>query len=448
MSTSADLHDSTPTPADTRFFSTEEYERRLDAVRAAIDDRGLNGCLVCRPENIYYLTGLNYQGYFAYQMLVVPRQGAPILITRAMERATVRDQVPGVRHLGYSDGIEPLPAPLDKAQDVLLSARTQEGETVGLEPWSMSLGVRTGKHEGLEPEPDVTAQVNTTRRAIEEAGLADGPLGVEMNSPMLPVNVARKLFEGLAQVRWVDASGLVDGCRVVQSHEELLCTRRAASISDAMMRAAIGAAGPGINEQTVMRAIYDAMFQSGSTYPGFLPLVRSTRNLDHEHGTWSDNLLLNGDYLFLEMSGCCWRYHAPIGRLVFIGRAPEGAERINEVCRGAIDRAAQRIGPGVRACDVYRAWQGCVDEAGLQHYRRHHCGYAVGIGFPPSWSGSGVPVGLRSDSQMELRSGMVFHLMSWLLRTGQGDSFISDTVVVTDDGCELLTTTPRELTVR
>jgi Xaa-Pro dipeptidase len=89
-----------------------------------------------------------------------------------------------------------------------------------------------------------------------------------------------------------------------------------------------------------------------------------------------------------------------------------------------------------------------VDRAGLTLYRRHHCGYAVGIGFPPSWSGSGVPVGLRADSTMELRSGMVFHLMSWLLRTGQGDSFLSDTVAVTDDGCEILTTTSRMLIVK
>lgn len=113
-----------------------------------------------------------------------------------------------------------------------------------------------------------------------------------------------------------------------------------------------------------------------------------------------------------------------------------------------MDRAAQRIGPGVQAREVYRAWQGSVDQAGLTHYRRHHCGYAVGIGFPPSWSGSGVPVGLRADSTMKLRPGMVFHLMSWLLRTGQGDSFLSDTVVVTDDGCEVITTSSRMLIVR
>jgi Xaa-Pro dipeptidase len=270
---------------------------------------------------------------------------------------------------------------------------------------------------------------------------------MEMNSSVLPVNIAQGIFSSLFQAEWVDASGLVDACRLVQSPQELICTRRAASISDAMMRAAIQAAGPGVNEQTVMAAIYHAMLQSGSTYPAFLPLVWSTRTLEHEHGTWSDNLLLNGDYLFLEMSGCSWRYHAPMGRLVFIGKAPAEAQHIHDVCQKAVARAAQRIGPGVRAQEVYQTWQHCVDKAGLTHYRRHHCGYAVGIGFPPSWSGSGVPVGLRADSTMELRPGMVFHLMSWLLRTGRGDSFLSDTVVVTEDGCDVLTTTSRDLII-
>jgi Xaa-Pro dipeptidase len=43
---------------------------------------------------------------------------------------------------------------------------------------------------------------------------------------------------------------------------------------------------------------------------------------------------------------------------------------------------------------------------------------------------------------------MVFHLMSWLLRSEHGDSFLSDTVVVTDDGAEMLTLTSREVAVR
>ena len=111
-------------------------------------------------------------------------------------------------------------------------------------------------------------------------------------------------------------------------------------------------------------------------------------------------------------------------------------------------RAADAIGPGARAGDVYAAWQAVVDRAGLVGYRRHHCGYSVGIGFPPSWSGGGTPRGLRRGSDLELCAGMVFHLMSWLLRTGRGDSFLSDTIVVTETGCEFLTTVDRSVTER
>jgi len=59
-----------------------------------------------------------------------------------------------------------------------------------------------------------------------------------------------------------------------------------------------------------------------------------------------------------------------------------------------------------------------------------------------------VPLGLRSGSEMRLKPGMVFHVMSWLIRTGRGDSFLSDTVVVTPEGCDVLTRTPRELLLR
>lgn len=429
----------------TGFFPPEEYARRLEAVRAAMDGRGLGVCLISAPENVYYLTGLDHQGYFAYQALVLPLQGAPILVTRAMEKAIVRDQTPSLRHVGYSDGIRPLPPPADRQEDLVLAARDAGGEMAGLRPWEGSLGVSVhGPLAAAGAEPAVEA----TLEALAAAGAERGRVGIEKRSAFLPFHVAEKVVAALPGVEWIDCSGLVDDCRIVQSPLEQQCTREAARVSESMMLSAIATAGPGVAEQDVIAAAYDAMFRRGGTYPGFVPLVRSTRTIEHEHGTWQAGTLAAGDLLFLEMAGCVRRYHAPMGRLVFIGEAPESARATHRVCRGAIERAAERIGPGVRAGDVYRAWQGRIDEAGLAAYRRHHCGYSVGIGYPPSWSGSGTPRGLREDSDLVLRSGMVFHLMSWLLRTGQGDSFLSDTVLVTDDGCELLTRVDRDVLER
>jgi Xaa-Pro dipeptidase len=310
----------------------------------------------------------------------------------------------------------------------------------------MSLGVPTRK-PGQETV-DETNPAQVTVAALRSAGLKTACLGIEKKSAFLPLSIAEEIIRELPKVNWVDASTLVGDCRLIQSDLELQCTRKAAEISDAMMMAGIAAAGPGVFKRDVVAAIYQMMFSRGGTYPAFIPLVRSTRTIEHEHSTWDQRRLSRRDLLFLEMGGCYLRYHAPIGRLVHIGKVPARAGRIHQVCREAMQESIATMAPGVPAGDVFRAWKRAVDKAGLHHYTRHHCGYAVGIGFPPSWTGSGVPLGLRSDSRMELKPGMVFHVMSWLIRTGRGDSFLSDTVVVTPEGREVLTQTSSELLAR
>lgn len=432
-----------------RFFPPEEFEARRRCLRKSMAERDIDACLICSPENIYYLTGLNNQGYFAYELLVVPMEGKPILISRTVESTTVRRQAPEVSHVSYSDGVEPLPPPRDRERDVSMTEPTgdiAEGEPGGLRPWSMSLGVSVRSDEG--PPADVSNPIAVTCDALEGAGLSDARLALERDSSFLPYRIAEGIVRGLPRATWLDGSELVANCRMVQSPLELECTRRAARISDSMMLTAIATAGAGVEQREIVASIYQAMFRQGGTYPGFVPLVRSTSTLDQEHTTWDHRRLRRKDLLFVEMAGCFWRYHAPIGRLIHIGNVSSRARKIHAVCQEALRNAIDTIRPGATAGEVYGAWQGTVDAAGLTHYRRHHCGYAVGIGFPPSWSGAGVPIGLRAGSNLQLKPGMVFHVLSWLLRTGTGDSFLSDTVVVTETGNQVLTTVSRDAIVR
>ncbi|HLQ86487.1 MAG TPA: Xaa-Pro peptidase family protein, partial [Salinisphaeraceae bacterium] len=256
-----------------RLFPDSEYATRQQKVRDVMSSKGLDACLIASPENIYYLTGLDHMGYFSYQLLILPVQGQPVLITRAMERVVVRDQVPDIHHVGYADGRT---APLSE--------------------------------EDAESRP---AAVAATADALAEAGLADKHLGIEQNMSFFPYATVKGLFEACPGAHWYDESDLVNQIRIVQSPAELELTRETATISDTMMYSAIAAAGPGVNMREIMAAIYDALYRRGGTYPGFVPLVRGTRTLQHEHGTWEDRELEYGEKLFLEMSGCVRRYHAP-----------------------------------------------------------------------------------------------------------------------------------------
>jgi Xaa-Pro aminopeptidase len=372
-------------------FPAGEFDTRLAAVRRSMAGRGLDVLVVSSAENIFYLTGLDHWGYFAPHMLIVPAEGELVLTTRAMEAVTIANQVANARFEGHSDS-----------------------ETV------TDIAVR------------VLLGISPSRARV----------GIEKESAGLPVALGEALAAGLPNISWSDASGLIDMLRLVKSTAEQDLVRAAAKVSDAAAGAAIEAVRVGAGERDVAAACSQAMIAAGGTFPGFGPFIRSTERLGEEHTTWGDAVLAEGDSLFLELAGCVHRYHAPLGRLVHLGRAPQPAHDMARVCADAFAAVIEALRPGVLARDVYAAWQGVVDRAGLPHYRRHHCGYLVGIGVPPTWTGGNRVTGLRADSDLEIREGMSFHILSWLMGTGRGDFFASNTVLLGPAGAEVLTRAP------
>ncbi len=375
-------------------FPTEEFRNRIEATRTNMWLRGLDGLLVVSPENIYYLLGLNYQGYFSFNLLVLPMEGAPLLVTRSMERMTVGTQVPGCVHV-----------PFDEDED-----------------------------------PAVAAV-----HAIELATSVGDRVGVEESAMHLPIGVWQRMVDKLSDRAWVDGSGVVEEIRAVKSEAEIGFIRRAARISDRAAQEGIATAGTGVTERMVAAAVYHEMIYAGSEHPGFAPFIRSTDILRHEHVTWRDREIRPGSGLLMELSASVYRYHAPLTRMVYVGDQPRGTEQAAEIALGGLEAIRSALRPGALSGDVYAAWQKSID-AGLGHsnYRRHHCGYMVGIGFPPSWVGGSSVIGIRNGGNLTIRSGMVFHVLSWLFGEDPGDYAVSDTALVTPEGCEFLTTTSRE----
>jgi Xaa-Pro dipeptidase len=399
-------------------FSEDEYRQRLDAVRRRMAERGLGACLISTPENIFYLTGLDHWGYFAPHVLLVPAAGEMVLVTRAMEKVTIGQQVRNAEFRGHEDH--------ETAADVALRLLRDRGFAKAR----------------LSRAADVVVEL------LEERDQAGARIGLEKWSSGLPFGLAESLMSQLPDAGWLDVTGLVDQLRMIKSPAEQRSMRAAALVSDAAMAAAVETLRAGASEREVAAECHRAMIAAGGSFPGFGPFIRPTSRLGEEHTTWAEGSYIEGDAVLLELSGCVKRYHAPMGRLVFIGRAPDEARTMERVCLSAFDAVLEALRPGALAREVYAAWQGIVDGAGLAHYRRHHCGYLVGIGFPPSWTGGNRVTGLRHDSDLEIRPGMTFHVLSWLMGTGGGDCFVSDTVLLAEDGPEVLTTAPRALLVR
>ena len=369
-------------------FSDAEMERRLAATRQAMAERGVDIALLSSPENIFYLTGLDHWGYFAPHVLIVPATGDMTLITRQMEQVAIRNMVRNAEFSGHSDS--------ESAADVLL--RHMAGKTAGK------------------------------------------TVGIEEHSSGLAYGMGAQIKAGLEVGAWQDITGMVDHLRLVKSAEEQGFMRRAAKAADAGTQAAIAAVHDGAAEADVAAECLAAMTRAGGTPPGFGPFLRPAARMAEEHTSWGEGK--HRGAVFLEIAGCVARYNAPMGRLVNIGGISDEDAEMADLSQRAFAATLEALRPGVTARDVYNGWQAVVDAAGMPEYRRHHCGYLVGIGFPPSWTGGPRVTGLRHNSDLVMEHGMTFHLMSWFTETGRGNFFVSNTVLLGPDGAECLTTTP------
>jgi Xaa-Pro dipeptidase len=381
------------------FFPDTEYTARLRSVREAMGQKDVDVLLITSPENIYYLTGLNHQGYFAFTMLIFPRDGDAQIVARAHEEVIMAERVKLAEHIGYGEDDDP---------------------------------------------------AMTVVKALKDAQLGSAKIGLEKNHMFFPPGIAEGIQAGLPTANWKDGSDVVDNLRLIKSPLELECTYEAANITNSVMLAAIDLAQAGINEKQVYSTINEVMIREGGDYPGFVPFVRTNEQIPLGHTTFRNRVLQQGDTLFLEFGCCVRRYHAPIVRQLYIGQAPESAVRAEPVALEAFDAVIEEIKPGVLSGDVFQASQRVIEKAlgYADKTHRPHCGYNVGIGFPPSWVGGGVVVGLRPNGAIEVRSGMVFHIIIWIGEPEIGDYALSDTVVVTPSGCDVLTTVPRGLTIK
>jgi Xaa-Pro aminopeptidase len=145
-----------------------------------------------------------------------------------------------------------------------------------------------------------------------------------------------------------------------------------------------------------------------------------------------------GDVLVTETSAPVWGYNAELERAMVIGPASDEVRRLFEHTVAAQDVAFASLRPGVTCGAVDTAVLGYFEENDLLPHWRQHVGHAIGL---RNHEAPFLDVG---DSTV-IEPGMVFTIEPGLYAEGVGGCRHSDTVVVTEDGIELLTDYPRDL---
>ncbi|MBC7872202.1 MAG: aminopeptidase P family protein [Chitinophagaceae bacterium] len=162
------------------------------------------------------------------------------------------------------------------------------------------------------------------------------------------------------------------------------------------------------------------------------------RNAAIPHALGNNIVFQAGDVLVTGASAPVWGYVSELERTMFIGTPTDEQRRMFDHMVALQDTAIAAIKPGNKCSDVDNAVRAYFDKYDLMPYWKHHTGHAIGLRYHEA------PF-LDTGDDTEIKPGMLFTIEPGLYAPGLGGFRHSDTVLVTDEGMEMLTYYPRDL---
>ena len=234
---------------------------------------------------------------------------------------------------------------------------------------------------------------------------------------------------------------------MLKSEEEVTMMRRSAAIVDNAMLAGFEATRAGTKADEVNAAVNAAIFREGGEYMGLPPFVLAGERSCLPHQTGGINVLATDDIMYFEISASQRRYAAALMRTIFVGKPKAEWMRAAHACVDAVEAALAIIRPGVTSHDADSAARAVTTKAGFAEYHRNRLGYSIGINYPPDW-GEGEIMSLQQNEDRVLQPGMTFHMPPLCLKYREYGIGFSETIVVTETGCERLSGLPRDIIVK
>lgn len=247
-------------------------------------------------------------------------------------------------------------------------------------------------------------------------------------------------FQNQAErAEWQPLSGLVEELRQKKDAGEITAIREAVRQAERGFGVLRASLVDSLSEREAAHELEHAMRRFGAERAAFEPIVASGPRSALPHarpgkaGVTEKGCVLI-DWGAVEPGG----YRSDLTRLLAAGNIPPKVEKIHGVVFNAQRRALDAIRPGANARDVDAAARAEIDKAGYGKYFGHGLGHGIGLDIHEGPR-------LSPTSEAVLRAGMIVTVEPGIYLPGRGGVRIEDDVLVTRDGCEVLTSVPREL---
>jgi len=294
---------------------------RLDKLRTSMAERGLDGILVCQPENRRYLS--EFTGSSGW-LLISAKQAVLATDFRYVEQA--------------------------KAE-------------------SPEFAVVQTKRELRDWFPGIVSDLGLCKMGFE-ADFVTFDSHEKLNKALTTAQVNLEL---------VPTTGLVEGLRAVKEPDELALINKAVELADAVFEQAQTIIRPGMTEKEAAWEIEKSFRQGGSEGVAFEIIVASGPNAALPHARPTEKKIGSGEPVVMDMGARIGGYCSDLTRTLFLGGASDAMQKIYDIVLKAQIAAIDGIGSGMDAAQADQLARSVIEQAGYGDNFGHGLGHGVGL---------------------------------------------------------------------
>ncbi|WP_341996754.1 Xaa-Pro peptidase family protein [Microbacterium sp. LWH7-1.2] len=401
-------------------------DERLARLKAELQRSELGAVLAFDFSNIRYMTSTHI-GTWAMDKLI-----RFSLLTRNTDPISWDFGSAAKHHALYNPWLDVTSSEMDadphSPHEGTKKPRLESGARAGISTLRGAFPVDAGIADGV---------ARKIKRELEKFGVANEPLGVDVIE--LPVLFALQR----AGIKVVDGQQVFLEARRIKTSDEIRLLTQAASMVDAAYEELYRFLRPGVRENEAVGLVAKTLYDLGSEYVEGVNAISGERCSPHPH-VFSDRLIRPGDPAFFDILHSWNGYRTCYYRTFAVGSASRAQEDAYTRAREYMDRAIALVRPGATTADICAVWPTAQEFGFADEEAAFALQYGHGVGLS-IWE---KPIFSRLtsfDHPEELKEGMVFALETyWPSADGWGAARIEEEVVVTADGCEVITKFPAE----
>jgi Xaa-Pro aminopeptidase len=362
---------------------------RHQALRAALDQLGLDGMLLTTPADLSFLTDFTGEDSIG----LFTREGAFWFVTDFRYKQQAKEEV-GWMELHVREA--------DMADALAKVLRQSKARKIGFEANGATVG-----------------QMRAIERALETGKKAAAANG------------------GAAKIELVPVEDVLLTLRKVKDDHEVALIRKAVAVAEEAYNAVRDEIKVGQTESYLAALLGFEMRCRGATGTSFETIVASGAASALPHYRPQERGLLKDSILLIDWGGVVGGYCSDMTRTLAIGNVPARMKEAFKAVYEAQKAAVAVLRPGVMTMNADRAARDVIERAGFGEYFGHGLGHGIGrqIHELPSLRNTG--------GDEELRPGMVVTVEPGIYIPGLGGVRIEDDVLITHSGCEVLSTLDR-----